>query len=571
MRLSKITIDNFRGIKHVDVELDRDMTVLVGENNAGKTSVLEALRLCLDVVKSDKTCNFSEYDFYRDAARTDLGACEPIETTLSFLESEEHLWPEHITQALNEVIVGSDYSVIKFRVTAQFDADVGQPVQSWSFLDDADNELVGRAGIIKELRRLRPFFFQTALRAAKDQFHGQSTYWASFLKNRDIDEPTQRALEDELYQVNKKIVDAHTSFRDVTEEVKRISGLVAVGNTDAVTVDPAPADVYKALRYTDVNLLTASNAKIPIRSHGEGTQSLSVLLLFSAYLKTRLQADVDRYADPIIAIEEPEAHLHPNAVRAVWQLLSDLPGQKIVATHSGDILSEVPVSKLRRMSRNADVTYCKLIPDDLLADEELRKFNHHVRRNRGELLFARCWLLVEGETDVSVFAECADLIGINLHALGIRLVECSQAGGPGIFIKVADELGLQWHLVADSDPGGQKYIEDARLLLNGREEGDYISALTHSNIDVLLCCSGYGQPYRDGVGPQKEAELAGLTVGSQEYWEKVYKIVNKARAFSRPAAALKSILEMKAVGSDGVPGELRDIVNRAIALVGETP
>lgn len=571
MRLSKITIDNFRGIKHVDVELDRDVTVLVGENNAGKTSVLEALRLCLDAVKSDKTCNFSEYDFYRDATRTDLGACEPIEITLSFLESKEHLWPEHITQALNEVIVGSDYSVIKFRVTAQIDAVDGHPVQRWSFLDDADNELVGRAGVIKELKRLRPFFFQTALRAAKDQFHGQSTYWASFLKNRDIDEPTQRALEEELYQVNKKIVDAHTSFRDVTEEVKRISGLVAIGHTDAVTVDPAPADVYKALRYTDVNLLTASNAKIPIRSHGEGTQSLSVLLLFSAYLKTRLQADVDRYADPIIAIEEPEAHLHPNAVRAVWQLLSDLPGQKIVATHSGDILSEVPVPKLRRISRNACVTYCKLIPDDLLAEEELRKFNHHVRRNRGELLFARCWLLVEGETDVSVFAECADLIGINLHALGIRLVEFSQAGGPGIFIKVADELGLQWHLVADSDPEGQKYIENARILLNGREEGDYISALTHPNIDVLLCCSGYGQPYRNGVGPQKEADLEGFAVDSQEYWEEVYKIINKARGFSKPAAALKSILEMKAVGSGGVPKELRDIVNRVIALVGETP
>ena len=60
MRLSKITIDNFRGIKHVDVELERDMTVLIGENNVGKTSVLEALQLCLDIVKSDKTCNFTE-------------------------------------------------------------------------------------------------------------------------------------------------------------------------------------------------------------------------------------------------------------------------------------------------------------------------------------------------------------------------------------------------------------------------------------------------------------------------------------------------------------------------------
>ena len=51
----------------------------------------------------------------------------------------------------------------------------------------------------------------------------------------------------------------------------------------------------------------------------------------------------------------------------------------------------------------------------------------------GELLFARIWLIVEGETDVSVFAECADIIGVDLHAKGVRIVECSQAGGPGYF------------------------------------------------------------------------------------------------------------------------------------------
>lgn len=571
MRLSKITIDNFRGIEHAELELDRDVTVLVGENNTGKTSVLESLRLCLDTVRSDKICNFSEFDFYRDETRSDLLSCQPISITLSFLESEDHLWPEYITQGLNDVIVGSDFSAIKFRVTARYDAVAGEPVQSWSFLDDADNEMVGKAGMIKELRRLRPFFFQTALRAAKDQFHGQSTYWASFLKNKDIDDATRRVLEDELYQVNQKIVNAHASFKDVTDEVKHISDLVAVGQADAVTVDPAPADVYKALRYTDVNVLTASNAKIPIRSHGEGTQSLSVLLLFSAYLKTRLQADVDRYAEPIIAIEEPEAHLHPNAVRAVWDLLRGLPGQKIVATHSGDILSEVPVPKIRRMKSNGKATECKAIPEGLLSDEELRKFNHHVRRNRGELLFARIWLLVEGETDVSVFAECADLLDVDLHRKGVRIVECSQAGGPGIFVKVADALGIHWHLVADGDDGGQKYIDDARALLNGRPETDHISPLAHSNIDVLLCCSGYGQPYRDGVGPQKEADLAGLTIGSTEYWEKVYKIVNKARRFSKPEAALKSILDMKMAGSRGVPSELKDILDRTTSLGDANP
>ena len=93
---------------------------------------------------------------------------------------------------------------------------------------------------------------------------------------------TRQVLEDELLQVNQKIVNAHASFEDVIDEVKRISELLAVGKADAVTVEPAPADGYKALRYTNVHLLTTSDAKIQLRSHGEGTQSLSVLLLFSA-------------------------------------------------------------------------------------------------------------------------------------------------------------------------------------------------------------------------------------------------------------------------------------------------
>jgi putative ATP-dependent endonuclease of the OLD family len=597
MRLSKIIIENFRGIAYSEINLERDVTVLVGENNTGKTTILDALRLCLDSVKSDKTCNFTEYDFYRDETCRELPSCKPIRLTLSFLESEEHFWPEHIIQTLNDVVVGSDYSAIKLRIIAKFDSDAGEMVQSWNFLDDDDNEMIGRAGLLKELRRLRPFFFQTALRAAKDQFHGQSTYWASFLRNKDIDEATRQELEDELFQINQKIVDAHASFKDVTEEVKRISELVSVGRTDAVTVDPAPADIYKALRYTDVNLLTASNAKIPIRSHGEGTQSLSVLLLFSAYLKTRLQAEVDKHAEPIIAIEEPEAHLHPNAVRAVWHLLRDLPGQKIVATHSGDILSEVPVSKLRRMNRNGSVTECKAIPDGLLTGEELRKFNHHVGRNRGELLFARCWLLVEGETEVAVFAECAELLGVELHSKGVRIVEYSQSGGPGIFIKVADALGIHWHLVADGDEGGSRYTKTVQELLDSRSEDDHISILSTINMDVLLCCAGYGDLYLSGVVAQNQNAFTegnwdevleemkqtfpnkpgqALRVakrledrshpeisaeeGTLEYWEEVYK--NLARRFSKPAAAMEAILRMRERGKDGVPEEVTSILGK---------
>lgn len=567
MRLSKLKIENFRGIQSLEIEFDRDITVLIGENNSGKTTVMEALRFGLDVVKSDKTNNFSEFDFYRDKDQKSRAEAQPIILTYSFLESKDHLWEVHITQALNDVIVGSDYSAIKLRITATYDVENESPIQSWCFLDDADNEMMGKQPFIKDLRKLRPFFFQTALRAAKDEFHGQSTYWSSFLKNKDIDKETRLVLEKELLAINQKIVDAHSSFKDVANEVKRISELVATGKADSVSIDPTHTDIFRVLRYnTEVNLLTGSEAKIPVYSHGEGTQSLCVLLLFSAYLKSFLKTDVDKFAEPIIAIEEPEAHLHPNAIRAIWNVLKDLPGQKVIATHSGDILSEVPIESLRRMNRSS-VSTCHFIQKDLLTGEELRKFNHHVRRNRGELLFAKSWLIVEGETDVSVFAECADILGINLHRYGVRIVECSQAGGPGIFIKVADVLGIHWHLVADADEGGEKYLDTAVRLLNGKKESDYISKLSHSNIDILLCCNGYGEPYRAGVGTHKEAELS-EPEGTLEFWTHVYKIINKVRGFSKPAAALEAIMLMKDKGTEGVPKEISDIIFKIICFSG---
>ncbi len=571
MRLSSLTIENFRGIKHTTVKFDRDITVLIGENNTGKTSVLESLRLCLDAIKSDKTCNFSEFDFYRDNERTEISICDPIRITLRFFESEEHPWPAHITDSLDNVIVGRDCAEINLRVTAQFDVTAGVPVQNISFLDDSQNELPGRQQELRNLRKLRPFFFQKALRAAKDQFHSQSTYWASFLANEDIDEASREALESQLDEVYQKIVNAHLTFRDVTKEVNRISSFVAVGNRpDNVSIDPVAADVYKVLRYTDIHLLTTSNAKIPIRSHGEGTQSLSVFLLFAAYLKTRLQTDIFENAEPIVAIEEPEAHLHPNAVRSVWQLLQELPGQKIVATHSGDILSEVPMHQLRKLSRRNDNTQCKSIPEDLLDSNQLRMFNHHVRRNRGELLFARCWILVEGETDVLVFNECANALKFNFHMKGIRIIEFTHARGPDLFIKVADSLGIQWHLIADGDDEGERYTNRAKPLLGDRSERKHVSLLSQPNIEILLCTSGYGQPYLEAVGPQKKAELNGFEVDSLEFWKKVYEILKVTRNFSKPAAAMKAMFSMREQGEAGVPNEVKTILERVEQLAGDS-
>ncbi len=104
MKLVEITIENFRGIQSLHLPLD-GLTVLIGENNTGKSTVLEAIRLVLTrgfgVRRSGQ---FTEYDFHlKDGAATPQTA-EPISITLHFAEEQEGEWPDAVVQQMSEVI-----------------------------------------------------------------------------------------------------------------------------------------------------------------------------------------------------------------------------------------------------------------------------------------------------------------------------------------------------------------------------------------------------------------------------------------------------------------------------------
>ena len=63
MRLTTVRIRNFRCIKDLSVDLD-ETTVLIGENNSGKTAFLEAIRICLERLRGRERGPFSEYDYH---------------------------------------------------------------------------------------------------------------------------------------------------------------------------------------------------------------------------------------------------------------------------------------------------------------------------------------------------------------------------------------------------------------------------------------------------------------------------------------------------------------------------
>ena len=87
MQLRRLQIENFRGINSLDLRL-KNTTVLIGENNTGKTAVLDALRFALREVRTRRGCAFEEYDFHLPTENAEPSTAPPIAIKLTFQEDD---------------------------------------------------------------------------------------------------------------------------------------------------------------------------------------------------------------------------------------------------------------------------------------------------------------------------------------------------------------------------------------------------------------------------------------------------------------------------------------------------
>lgn len=397
MFLSKIIIRNFRGIEDLEIGLD-DVCVLIGENNAGKSSVLDALRLCLTRSLTRRGSVFEEYDYHLADGTTEPSKANPIEITLKFDEREDDEWPDEVSQQLAEaeqVDGTSGRRSITLRVKSGYDKTTGDFATEYDFLDLAGNPLVKAKNprTIISLQQIVPTFYLASLRDAAQEFRARSAFWGPFVRSLELTDEERAELESALADLNKKVLEKHGAFEAVKKRLEQTANLVPLGEKDPVSIDAVPSKIFDILSKTQVNLAAKTGARIPIVRHGSGTQSLAVICLFDAFLQSQLEAGYGENAEPLLALEEPEAHLHPAAVKSVGEMLGALSGQKIISTHSGDLLAGVPLTQIRRLRRRGGKVCVHSIQDGVFSPEEIGKLDYKVRTTRGGLLFSRCWLL----------------------------------------------------------------------------------------------------------------------------------------------------------------------------------
>lgn len=409
MKLSSVTVKNFRTLENVTVRFNGYYTAISGQNNAGKTSLLRAIRHTF-------RDNSSEFLFYRkkdevnyrddrtqwtkkneDIVLDYVAAVSPQEDSglFRFIEkfNEEELPDQdarlrvQVTHKPNEEVV-CEVWVNEKELTNYASKEILQKLQSSSlaFMHDSAHAFFPIYG------------------AGGSQLH-ELTFTTDELKQ----------ISDELSKVQskiKKISRAHKT--ELTELLGHLEEKYDVEFT-------LPDGMFTGSIPFAVNLRD-KNVDIPLNDWGSGTKNRTHILM-SMLHASRLRTKPDESKiTPLILIEEPESFLHPSAQAEFGRVLIDLANelqiQTIVTTHSPYMLCQTDVRSNVLLGRK--VSYGKSKATEVIDVDEhnwMEPFGNILGLNNiefaawKEVLFSgkQCVLLVEGELDKQYFEHIHSL------------------------------------------------------------------------------------------------------------------------------------------------------------------
>ena len=418
---NEITDDNFC----LKVNLQPGLNVLVGENDSGKTAIVDAIRYLLDTNSQERNW-ISEDDFRIGETRMRIEACfkfgkkeDAVESCAAFVE--------HLSTEDGEPIL---YVTLFAKITERRLRGVRYIERSIkSGVNGTGNTIEGE---IREF--LRTTYLKPLRDAALEMSSGRGSRLSQILAGHKDIQQSQDNLIDIMVKANQELEGQpvisdteheinHKYFKNLQFESDDLSTKIKMTDIQASeNLNDAQKQILLRRILERLNLNLSEGDEEIFTTHGLGYNNLMYMATEMLLIQQEKGENL-----PLLLIEEPEAHLHPQMQMQLLEFLKSQNGvQTILSTHSPILASKVPLENMLLLAGNKVFDMRK--GKTKLNDDDYHFLEKFLDATKANLFFARGVIIVEGDAENILIPVLAKLLGCPLEKNGISIVKVGHTG-----------------------------------------------------------------------------------------------------------------------------------------------
>lgn len=467
--LQNIRIKNFRSLENIDLELNQ-INILIGQNNAGKSNLMKAVDIAFNgsrmVSEEDIYVKQGEHLSKDKSAIIDIKICPMLDGKKEKVFSDFWIgvFTEHwiVTDEINGSYVGIR-TIIEFDLKRNDYILIRKPIIEWN--ESIEKSKVGKKQqFTSDMHDFINHFYMDAHRDVTEDIRDRKSYFGKATSKVDLNDEEVEKLEEKLNLVNQEIISNIASIEETKSSLSKI-GKTLDNNEGSVQIEPLLRKISDLHKGMDITFKDGEAAAFSVSQHGMGTRSWISFLTLGAYVdffyKNIKKDEEEADSFVLLSLEEPEAHLHPQAQRQIYQQLADFRGQKIVSTHAASILAQAELGDIIQFKKEKGKTSVCRFNIDNYSKTELEKIEREVIRTHGELIFSNAIVLCEGiteEQELPIYFK--EFFGIDPTFLGINII---GIGGQNYatYMKFISEFDIKWYIFSDGEKEAIKSVKKA--------------------------------------------------------------------------------------------------------------
>jgi hypothetical protein len=476
MRICEIELRNFRGVLQGRIVLPKH-TVLLGANNAGKSTIVEALALLF--ARERMVRPVSDWDFFKGspmpdsrfyivATITDFPSNDPIDFPDWFIRENPARpvwWSDEISTLSFEADppVGTLLAA-QLALAGRYDDEACEfETVRYFYYGEADPFTDGYSPIPPRLLREVGLFLLSSNREWDKLLSFSSS---SLLKViREYNALPGKTIEEIKKQLRNGVgkIEESAPLSDILQgAAKELQSFLLIKESSKIAYRPTSLDTLSVLQSLVAHVMDSNDLLLPVARHGAGMVSLQAFLLLLAFAEQRKITN----RNFILAAEEPELHLHPSLHQRLVHRIRSASVQSIITTKSPQVAAGYQpheVVFVQNTDGQMHATPLRTEPIESIKKNSIKKLYLVHRKEYYEALMGGVVLVPEGVYDYEWLclwqriAQSSPDTGIHYDLRPITVVPTSDAAIVESFQEVA-KLRPDVIPVIDGDSEGDTYL-----------------------------------------------------------------------------------------------------------------